>query len=71
MVSYMYNTNVISSHVNPVDSKSWLEDKSRARGAIPDSAFSPGKIRFYRETDANIKIQQDENMDEEDWSPFR
>ena len=46
---------------------SGAEDKGR--GGSPDLAFSPGKIRFDRETDANNKIEKDEDMDE-DWYPF-
>jgi len=52
---------------NLMEIDSEVEDKGR--GGIPDFAFSPGKIRFDRETDANNKIEKDENMDE-DWYPF-
>ena len=45
------------------------EMKDKVRGGTPDLAFSPGKIRFDRETDANNKIEKDEDMDE-DWYPF-
>ena len=46
---------------------SGAEDKGR--GGSPDLAFSPGKIIFNREFDANNKIEQDENI-VKGWSPF-
>ena len=46
---------------------SGVEDKGR--GGSPDLAFSPGKIIFDREIDANNKIEQDENI-VKGWSPF-
>ena len=48
----------------------WACDvNEKGRGSFPDLSFTPGNIRFERETEANNKIKKSEKNGS-DWSPF-